>query len=117
MKKKILEEITLKVTPFDDSEFTNHPEFEDFTIRAFHKEVQVAYLKCYHESGRLYAFEVLVEPEYRRLGIATKIYNYAQEISGRTINPHHENPFNEDSDSVSSDALAFWQARQRMNKI
>jgi hypothetical protein len=111
-KFNIIEEITYKTAPFDQSVFFNNPQQEDFTIRAYHEGNQVAYLKCYHESEKLYAFEVQVNSDYRRNKIATKMYNYAEEISGRTIHPHHENPFNENSDGVSNEALAFWKFRK-----
>ena len=84
MKKygtNIIEEITLQLGSFDNNDFST----EDFTIRAFHECAQLAYLKCYHESGRLYAFDVSVNSDYRRNGIATKLYNYAQELSGKTL--------------------------------
>jgi len=115
MKKyrtNILNEVTFKLGPFDNNDFSGNFVSEDFTIRAFHEGEQVAYLKCYHESGRLYAFEVSVNSDYRRNGIATKMYDYAQELSGKTIHPHHENPYNDNPDDVSDEALSFWNYRR-----
>ena len=112
-QNNILKNITFKLGSFDNNDFSGNFENEDFTIRAFYEEDQIAYLKCYHESGRLYSFEVHVNSEYRRKGIATKMYDYAQELSGKTIYPHHENPYNNDPDGVSDEALLFWRSRRQ----
>lgn len=74
---------------------------------------KIGYACCYHESGNLYAFEVKVDEQFRRQGVSTKMYNFAEKISGKVINPHHANPYNSDPDAVSSGALAFWLNRNK----
>lgn len=104
-------EIELKLEPFGCDEI--NPESKDFKVIALHQGEKIGYVCCYHESGRLYSFEVNVSDLYRRKGVATQMYNFAEKVSGKSIYPHHSNPYNSDPDSVSVDALAFWQNRNK----
>ncbi len=51
--------------------------------------------------GGFYAIDVGVNPEYRRMGVATAMYNAAEEKFGELI----------PSEFQTDDARAFWQAR------
>lgn len=102
--------LDFKIYPFN-AEYLD-PERFDFKVIALFEGSQIGYVCCYHESGKLYAFEVNVDENYRRKGVATQMYNYAERVSGKPINPHHSNPYNSDPDAVSQDALAFWHNRR-----
>jgi hypothetical protein len=62
----------------------------------------------YHE-GRLYPAEVSVHSKHRRKGLATAMYNYATELSGKTVHPSDTNYYS--TSDISDDAKAFWQKR------
>ena len=105
--------ISIKIIPFGDNNSQSlNPEIDDFTLYAFHNDQNIAHLSCYHEHGRLYAFEVNVAEEFRRQGVATHLYDHASQISGKTINSHKDNPYNE-SPEISQDAEAFWANRSK----
>lgn len=103
--------IEMEVTPFGDLEQAEHfnPAVDDFEIKLQVDGETVGYLQCYYENGKLYAFEVSVESHWRRKGFATKMYDYAEEVSGKTILPHLANYYATDDDSdMSEDAYKFW---------
>lgn len=66
--------------------------------------------------NRMYAVDLYVSPEHRRKGIATKMYDHAEQHSGRRIDPSHDQ---------TTDGKAFSRARklhksddgQRKNRI
>jgi GNAT superfamily N-acetyltransferase/ADP-ribose pyrophosphatase YjhB (NUDIX family) len=86
------------------------PKSDDFNLEAYVGSKKIAYLYCYHEGARLYAFEVQVNEAYQRKGVATALYNYAQDISGKHIYPHHLSSGNEQPETTD-DAVAFWKKR------
>lgn len=87
------------------------PESEDFRIAALVGEKPIGYVDCYFEGGRLYAYEVAVDKKYQRKGVATAMYDWAQEISGRTINSHKDNGLG--GAEISDDAEGFWKNRTK----
>ena len=105
-------DIRFEIHPFNQGDSLNCPIEDDFKIVVYYQGEKIAYLMCYHELGKIWAFESFVEESYRRQGIGTKMYDYAMEVSERTILPHHENPHNADPDNVTNDALEFWKNRK-----
>lgn len=103
--------LNFKVLDFNNENIDVNPIEDDFKIVVFLNDIKIGYLMCYHELGKLWAFESFIEKDYRRQGFGTKMYDYAMEISERTIYPHHENPYNANSEDVSEDALKFWKNR------
>jgi len=56
-------------------------------------------LECLNGDG---GAELYVDPEYRRRGLASVMYDYAQEISGLQVKP---------SPSLTDDGQSFWSSR------
>jgi len=54
------------------------------------------------EHNNQYIGSVEIEPDHRRKGLATALYNYAEKLTGEKIIPDPNN---------SKDAKAFWQSR------
>jgi ribosomal protein S18 acetylase RimI-like enzyme len=108
--------MNLKFIIVDFNNESSHPDpiSDDFKVIVFLDDEKVGYLMCYHELGKLWAFESFIKEEYRCQGIGTKMYDYAMEVSERTIYPHHENPYNENPDDVSDDAISFWERRSKV---
>ena len=78
-----------------------------YTVEAFEpggKRVGVAYFG--ESDGMIRAGEVEVASAYRRMGVATGMYDYLEKLTGREIGP---------APVLSADARAFWDARRPMS--
>ena len=56
-----------------------------------------------HSDGKMVG-SVEVRPDYRRKGVATEMYNYMEEVTGKKLKPAKKN---------SEDAQAFWSDRNK----
>ena len=93
------------------SEWLSHDEDSDQKILEIcvtdgTDHVAKAYFGYLTESrgGRLCCLEIFVEAEFRRKGIATKIYDLAESLYYDKCEPYPGN---------SSDAKMFWEKRKR----
>ena len=74
------------------------------TVKAYLKDgTQIGRVEFSIEGKNLQADQVVVNPEFRRQGIATMMYDYAESL-GNTIVP---------SMLLSPDSEAFWNARNK----
>lgn len=81
---------------------------QDFTIRAFINEKEVGLLNILNKADYIVSYMVQVNRDYRRLSLATKMYDLATEITNKRLIPNEY--FNLESPS-SEDAIAFWRKR------
>lgn len=81
---------------------------ESFKVSAFIQDREVGYLIVQNYQNKIYAFDTQVENQFRRLGIATKMYNYAESLTEKKIYP---NEYINKEASSSTDAVEFWRAR------
>ena len=71
-------------------------------IKAYLNDLQIGYLHLLKRRGYWTAQDVGVDPPHRRRGVATAMYNHAEE-NGMNIEP---------SEAQTSDAEAFWRSRR-----
>ena len=99
--------------PFgDDPDLTVEnfdPEWHDFRIIAHVKGKPVGYVDCYHAGG-LYAYEVEVDKKFQRQGVASAMYDWAEELSGKRIRSHEESDSEEAE--ITDQAKKFWENRR-----
>lgn len=79
-----------------------------FKIIGYINKTQVGYLIVAIAKENLYAIDAQVELKYRRMGIATKLYNFAEKLTKKKIYPYEY--LNYDAKS-SNDAVEFWRSR------
>jgi ribosomal protein S18 acetylase RimI-like enzyme len=108
---KTINDLELKLFSWGDVE---KPISEDeaksaFTIRAYKDGKEVGYAQVYSEDA-WYVYEVAVKQAYRRQGIATLLYDYAEEVTGRTVYPQVLDG-NINDPEISDDAFLFWKKR------
>ena len=95
--------------PFHFKHSSKPSENEDepgtwYTVEAFEPggvRVGVAYFG--ESDGMIRAGDTEVEPAYRRMGVATGMYDYLEKVTGREVGP---------APVLSADARAFWEARR-----
>ena len=90
-------EYTFEYTPEDN---------DGGSISVFHSEEFAGefYWARSVDHGNQYIGSVEIEPHHRRRGLATRLYNYAEEMTGEKIIPDPDN---------SDDAKAFWRSRNQ----
>ena len=59
-------------------------------VYAHHGDTQVGKAEFHRKGAGLYATENYVEPEHRRRGVATAMYQHAAKVSGRSIIPSRD---------------------------
>jgi GNAT superfamily N-acetyltransferase len=65
---------------------------------------------CFTDDGdSAYCHHVKVEPEFRRRGIATAMYRYAESVFLKKL----ENHWHDDPETQSPEAMAFWAQPHR----
>ena len=75
---------------------------------AYMGDHRIGTLKTLVADSKLYAYVIHVSKEYRRQGVATALYSYAENHFGLKISPYEFcNPDAETSD----DAIEFWRKR------
>jgi GNAT superfamily N-acetyltransferase len=112
IKSKEVNGITLTATHSDKPKKRFQPE-ENLVITASidGREIGRVYMRTYSPGPvpdnlpnmDLSGEQLYVDPEYRRKGIATLMYNFVQEL-GNTVVP---------TDGVTPDGRKFWRARQK----
>lgn len=72
---------------------------------------RAAELRVYMDRSTNYlrASSIYVREDHRRKGIASALYDYAEEVLGKKMRPANE--CSEDPDDFSDDAAAFWSKR------
>lgn len=103
--------LTVEISPF--GELPEGVEFNTqehcFQIRVYDGKKLVGDLLVNNYTQKIYAYTVSVQEKYRRLGIATAMYDLAEELSGgKQILPNEYQ--NEEAES-SDDAVEFWRTR------
>lgn len=99
---------SVKILPYNDKESTPDPKKDYFALEAYIGEKEVANLVVVNNEKEIFAFTVFVHPEYRRKGLATSLYNLAEELSNKKIKPFEY--FNSEY-QTSNDAVEFWRKR------
>lgn len=94
----------LRIDHQETTERTRRGVFPAIDIKAYIGDVFVGDLYLVQDDGNWVAYGVNVLPDYRRRGIATTLYNYAEKLLGIKLKP---------SSSQTDDGKAFWQARQK----
>ena len=93
-----------------------NPDRHDFCIKVKDKEgKEIGYGSFVHEGARLYPAEVGVQSRHRRKGIATHMYNMAQELSNKHLYPSALLP-DKNPEDMSDDAHRFWERRLNIPK-
>lgn len=67
-------------------------------------EVGFALVSWSHEHKGISSHETKIHPEHRRKGLATALYQYAEQLSGKRMYPHH---------SQTSEANELWAQPDR----
>ena len=92
----------VKTDAFDFRSFVTTPGI--LNIEAYTKSGEKVGYAIFSITGKnLTADKVLVDPKFRRQGIASMMYNYAEKL-GNTVVP---------SDVLSPDSEAFWASRNK----
>lgn len=89
---------------------------QDLVIGAFDGSRQVGMLRVYDLGrGKITASDVEVDSEYRRKGIATAMYVFAEKHTGSKMIPADQaaGPGFDPEDTFSDDAKAFWNQSNR----
>jgi GNAT superfamily N-acetyltransferase len=86
----------------------DHPEIRkcDYYIVAKHRGKQIGFASFGIVGDHLMEYKVAVDPEYRRKGIASKMYDYAEKVSGVLINPKKHGIRSKESE-------LFWKNRNK----
>jgi GNAT superfamily N-acetyltransferase len=92
------------------------PKRHDFRIDAVLGKQEVGYALISHEGNAIRAAEVDVSKSYRRKGIATAMYDWAEELTGKKIRPSTDFTGETFEEGLSEDAQKFWNARWRLKK-
>lgn len=79
-------------------------EDAEITVSAMHGETLIGYLCVVRKDGWLWGGDVAVKKAYRRTGIATAMYNFAEDVMNATFKPCTPH---------SVHAAAFWANRVR----
>ena len=77
---------------------------ELFVVSAFKDGKKIATVGFQYKSGALIPYETIVEPEHRRKGLASAMYAYAEEQTGRRVKP---------ATDQTPDAQALWSQPNR----
>jgi ribosomal protein S18 acetylase RimI-like enzyme len=99
--------ITLTIQKWEPDliRFPDETDTKVFLVRAMRDGVMIGYAEFYFYGERSGSVEdVKVEPEYRRLGVATAIYDYLKGF-GLTVEPSAQR--------IEPDGRAFWMSRGR----
>lgn len=103
-------DITLRLYDWDIKKPITDKEIGSaFTIRAFNDKKELGHAQVYKES-KWYVYEVHVDDSSRRQGIATKMYDYAEELVGGSVYPQVLDSYIDDP-QISIDAFLFWKKR------
>jgi hypothetical protein len=96
---------TLHHEAWNDDRPNFHPKTHDFKVTAKDKDGKVVGSASFtHENKNITPVLSLVNKEHRRKGIASGMYEHAQNLSGKKVKP---------SDQQSLDARKLWEAKDR----
>lgn len=104
----------LKIVPWGEGQ-TVDPTRHDFKVTAHEQKTdeRVAYVCVCHAGGHsIYPAEVDVDECHRRRGIATTMYDWAEQITEKEMRPSSD--FKDDElfeEALTEDAQTFWKAR------
>jgi len=111
--KKPLPFIFYKMEGYPDGGHVN-VKTNDFILRAFSAGKIVGEIVVIHSGRKISAYSAHVEESYRRRGVATALYDKAEEITGKEIVPY---PYSTDhlsfEDDITEEAQKFWVNRWR----
>lgn len=99
-----------QIGKFDgDDDFDPDPSFQDFKIVAMDsKGRRVGYALIVHVGNKIQAYEVEVSKRHQRKGIATAMYDHAQELTGKKIEPYRDG---DGEHMQTKSAKALWKHR------
>ena len=87
------------------------PKHHDYRIEAFLHDKSVGVLLVSLHGRKLSAAEIDVDPAHRRRGLASAMFDWAEQLSGRMAVPSPEDSEELFEDRLSEDAQRFWEAR------
>jgi len=104
--------IEIKNNHFKLSHYSNDQHKTTCIIEAFKLNgelnlIKVGSLSIIVESSYIVAYDSFVDVNFRRLGLATKMYDYAESIFNKKIVPYEQHS----GHKSSSDAVEFWKKR------
>lgn len=112
--RKDLGQFHLKVAPWSGVEASD-PTRADFKILAVDSstEENVGFACVCHAGRKIYIHEVFVEERLRRRGLASAMYDWAEQITNKEVVPSSD--FSEETieGKLSGEGVAFWEARWR----
>lgn len=74
-------------------------ESDQFRIEAYDNNVMIAWVNFENINDNLEALDLVVQPSYRRQGIATEMYTFAKELDNTVVPSSKQTP----------DGKAFWK--------
>ena len=104
----------LKIEPWGDLPVDPTRYNFKITVHEVDADEKVGFVCVWHASRRsICPQEVYVDEGHRRRGIATAMYDWAEALTGKTIEPSTVGEESAFEDVLSADAQAFWEARWR----
>ena len=71
---------------------------------------EIGFANVDHHGNKCFVHEVDVEKKYRRKGVATAMYDWAEVLTGKKCISSEE-AYEDDEDHMSKDAKKFWNSR------
>ena len=92
----------------------NDPKKYPFKITAKLNSGRVIGFACVDHQGKNKCFvhDIDVDKKYRRKGVATAMYDFAEELTGKECIPS-SSAYQDDETHLSNDAKKFWEKRYR----
>jgi len=85
-----------------------------FEILAIQNGKEIAFIRVYKVGTDWYVYDVDVNKDFRRKGIATKMYDYADDIVGGSVKPQvldQKSVSEGEPPQMTEDAFNFWKKR------
>lgn len=82
-----------------------------FEILAVKNGKDIAFVRVYKEGNDWYVYDVEVNENFRRKGIATKMYDYADDIVGNAVKPQVLDSSEGEPPMMTKEAFDFWKKR------
>jgi hypothetical protein len=102
--------VEIKLTHFGGSKGSgDSPERGAFRLEAIEHSKSVGYADFYREMSGWFVYEVQVV--HKRQGIATKLYDYAEDLLGKEIRPQVLD-HNVGDPQISKEAFLLWKKRR-----
>lgn len=98
---------TFKLSHYSNDQYKKTCVIEVFKLNGVNHPVKVGSLSVIIESTYIVAHDSFVDANFRRMGLATKMYNYAESVLNKKIIPYEQHS----GQKSSFDAVQFWKKR------